>query len=46
MQLPAELLGEHLRERVARFGISRVILVDRRVCGLLALERQADDRLA
>ena len=46
MQLSAELLREHFRQRVARFGIRRVFLVDRRVCGLLALERQAEDRLA
>ena len=46
MQLPAELLGEQLRERVARFRVGGMFLVDWRVGGLLALERQAEDRFA
>ena len=45
-ELPRHLLGDDLRERVAGFRQQRVLLVDRRVAGQLALERQTERRLA
>ena len=46
VQLTAELFREQLRKRVARLRARRVFLVDRRVRGLLPLEREPEDRFA
>src|SRR5439155_18372990 len=46
VELSPQFLGKHLRERIARLRIWRMVFVDGRVSGLLTLERQTEDRLA
>jgi dienelactone hydrolase len=41
VQLPAELLGQELRQRITGLRIGRMLLVDRGVRWLLAFERQS-----